>query len=53
MATSNLPLPEITTDDFERSWTRFHLVAAASKWDDDPTGAPAQCHNKLFKKKYN
>ena len=33
--TSSLPLPEITTDDFERSWTRFHLVAAASKWDDE------------------
>ena len=34
-STSSLPLPEITTDDFERSWTRFHLVAAASKWDDE------------------
>ena len=33
--TSSLPLPEITTYDFERSWTRFHLVAAASKWDDE------------------
>ena len=33
-STSSLPLPEITTNDFERSWTRFHLVAAASKWDD-------------------
>ena len=29
-----LPLPEITTEDFERSWIRFNLVAAAKKWDE-------------------
>ena len=30
----DIPLPEITVEDFERSWTRFDLVAAAKKWDD-------------------
>ena len=29
-----LPLPEITTDDFVRAWSRFSLVAAAKKWDE-------------------
>ena len=29
----DVPLPEITTEEFERSWTRFKLVAAAKKWD--------------------
>ena len=29
-----LPLPEITTDDFVRAWSRFELVAAAKKWDE-------------------
>lgn len=28
-----LPLPEITTEDFARAWTRFELVATAKKWD--------------------
>ena len=28
-----LPLPEITTDDCVRAWSRFPLVAAAKKWD--------------------
>ena len=28
-----LLLPEITTEDFERSWIRLNLVAAAKKWD--------------------
>ena len=28
-----VPLPEITTDEFEHAWTRFELVAAAKRWD--------------------
>lgn len=29
-----IPIPEITRGDFDRSWTRFSLVAAAKEWDD-------------------
>ena len=29
----NLPLPEITVEDFHRSWVRFELVAGAKQWD--------------------
>ena len=29
-----IPLPEITMEDFERAWTRLDLVAAAEKWDN-------------------
>ena len=29
-----LPLPEISVSDFERSWTRFELVATAKEWTD-------------------
>ena len=36
MATQlDLPLPEITTQDFQRAWTRFELVAKAKDWNDD------------------
>lgn len=28
-----LPLPEITTNDFTRAWSRFELVATAKEWD--------------------
>ena len=31
----DLPLPEITVDNFQRSWTRFELVATAKEWNDD------------------
>ena len=36
MATSNLdiPLAEITMDNFEHLWTRFTLVAAAKEWPE-------------------
>lgn len=34
MAQFDLPLPEITVDDFERAWTRFHLVADAKEWNE-------------------
>lgn len=30
----DLPLPEITVDEFHRAWTRFELVAKAKEWDD-------------------
>ena len=30
----DLPLPEITINDFQRSWTRFELVASAKEWDE-------------------
>ena len=29
----DIPLPELTTDDFQRAWTRFELVAKAKEWD--------------------
>ena len=36
MATSlDLPLPEITSEEFLQAWTRFELVAAAKEWSDD------------------
>ena len=30
----DLPLPEITVNDFQRSWTRFKLVTSAKEWDE-------------------
>ena len=44
-----LPLPESTTEDFERSWIRFNLVAAAKKWDEAKhlSIVPALLHGKL------
>ena len=44
-----LPLPEITTEDFERSWIRFNLVATAKKWDEAKqlSIVPALLHGKL------
>ena len=29
----NIPLPEITCEDFQTTWTRFELVAAAKEWN--------------------
>ena len=31
----DLPLPEITTEEFHQAWTRFELVANAKEWNDD------------------
>lgn len=31
----DMPLPEINSNNFERAWTRFQLVAAAQEWDED------------------
>ena len=33
MATFDLPLPEITVEEFPRAWTRFELVSAAKEWN--------------------
>ena len=33
MAQLDLLLPEITVTDFQRSWTRFELVASAKEWN--------------------
>ena len=35
MATFDLPLPEITVEEFPRAWTQFELVSAAKKWNAD------------------
>ena len=35
MAQFDLPLPEITVEDFERSWTHFGLVADTKEWNED------------------
>jgi len=32
-ATLDLPLPEITVEDFGCAWTRFELVVKAKEWD--------------------
>jgi len=34
MAQLDLPLPEITVSDFERSWTRLKLVASTKEWGE-------------------
>ena len=31
--TFDLPLPEITVEEFPRAWTRFELVSAAKDWN--------------------
>ena len=31
----DLPLPEITVEDFKRAWTRFELVADAKDWNEN------------------
>ena len=34
MAQIELQLPELTTEDFQRAWTRFELVVAAKEWNE-------------------
>ena len=34
MAQFDVPLPEITKEDFERAWLRFEYIAAAKRWDE-------------------
>ena len=31
----DLPLPEISTEEFHQAWTRFELVANAKEWNAD------------------
>ena len=33
MATFDVPLPELTVDNFSRAWTRFELVSTAKEWN--------------------
>ena len=35
MATMDLPLPEVTVENFDRAWTQFGLVAKAKIWGDN------------------
>lgn len=35
MARLEVPLPEISPEDFDRSWARFELVAKAKEWGDE------------------
>ena len=39
MATFDVPLPEITVEEFSRAWTRFKLVSSAKEWDADKQAA--------------
>jgi len=50
MATQlDLPLPEITTQDFQWAWTCFELVAKAKDWNDNKKKVilPTLLHGKL------
>ena len=49
MASLDLPLPEIPVSKFERSWTRFKLVASAKEWNDAKQKLilPTLLHGKL------
>ena len=31
----DMPLPDINSNNFERAWTRFQLVAAVQEWDEN------------------
>ena len=35
VAQLDLPLSEITVEDFKRAWTRFELVADAKDWNEN------------------
>ena len=35
MAQLELPLPEVTVEDFSRAWKRFELVATAKEWNSE------------------
>ena len=50
MTQLEVPLPEITVEDFSRAWTRFGLVAVAKGWDDAKQLAvlPALLRGKLL-----
>ena len=46
----NVPLPEISVENFERSWIRFLLVAEAKDWEEEKQlkVAPTLLKGKLF-----
>ena len=48
-STLDIPLPEITVEDFSRAWTRFELVSTAKAWEADRQAAilPTLLHGKL------
>ena len=50
MAQLEITLPEITANDFKRSWTRFELIAKAKEWDEPKQIAiiPALLRGKLL-----
>ena len=50
MAQWDIPLPEITAEDFDRLWARFELMAKAKEWNDAKqlTVATYPCHVKLL-----
>ena len=35
MAAFDVPLPEITVEEFLRAWTRFELVSTAKEWNSE------------------
>lgn len=35
LVTIDLPLPEITIEEFHRAWIRFELVVKAKEWNDE------------------
>ena len=49
MAKSSIPLSEICVEDFEHSWTKFHLAIAANKCEKEkePAVLPALLRDKL------
>jgi len=49
MASLDLPLPEITVEDFSHAWKHFELVAAAKEWNPakKTTVLPILLHGKL------
>ena len=38
-STFDIPLPEITVEDFSRAWTQFELVSSAKAWEVDKQAA--------------
>ena len=55
MAQLDLPLPEITVEDFARGWTRFELVSTAKEWEPEKQAkiVPTLLCGKLVKKDLN
>ena len=47
-----IPLPEVTAENFKRAWTRFELVAKAKEWETvkQLTVLPTLLRGKLVEK---